>query len=313
MPGATLPSTDAVATWTDNFDNWRSVDADFLQKRSILRFTTTTARNNTLGPSSALPAPIQGQFTYVGNGGVDSNGGLEYVDATGSWRAVLSVKNLGLNDTSTAFGMRLNSDSSAVVSLETEQVVLGAARILTVQNTKLVFKTGATTAELTTDADSLASNVKIKAPSASLGALTTTSITNTGGTLATASVSATGSITADTLTASTSATLGTTSVASLTSAAGITGVTVLGSTSVRGGSVLVSGSKVSNNGAAAQYLELLAGTTTVAGDVMVLAPTAATTAVRYRGASGPPFALAVVSATDPGLANYPDGTFWVQP
>ena len=312
MPGASLPSTDAVALWADNTDNWRAADADFLQRRAILRFSTAAARTASLGPNVTTAAPI-GQFTYVANGGMDGNGGLEYVDATGSWRSVMSLKNLTVSDVSSAVSMRLATDSTSVLSVEAGRVVLGSSRILSVEATKLVFKTGATSAELSTDADSFVSSVKFKAPSASLGAVTSTSIDNTGGTLATASLSATGNVTANTLTASVSAALGATSVTSLAASAGITGVTVYGSTSVRGGSVLVSGSRAANYTAATQFVEMSATTTTIAGDSLIIAPTATTTAVRYGTSAGPPFALVVLSTTDPGLANYPDGTIWVQP
>lgn len=313
MPGATLPSTDAVANWTDNTDNWRSVDADFLQKRSILRFTDATSRNNALGPSSALPAPAQGQVTYVANGGVSGSGGLEFIDATGSWRSVLSVNNLGLEDSSGAFGLRLSSDSTSVVSLETDKVVLGKNRILSVETSKLVFKTGATTVELSTNADSLVSNTKITAPSLAVGAISASTLTASGA-ISGSSLGITGAASLDSLVVSGTSNLGTTAtVSTLSATAGVSAVTVHGTSSVRGGSVLMSTTRVANNGAANQYLEVGPGTTTVGGDSVVLAPSAATSAVRFGSVSGAPFALVVVSANDPGLSNYPDGTIWVQP
>jgi len=313
MPGASLPEIDLLATWTDNFDNWRSVDADFLQKRSVLRFSNQTVRSNILGPSSQLPSPSQGQVTYVGNGGVDGNGGIEYADASGTWRSLLSVKNLAVNDTSSGFGMRINSDSSAVVSLETNRVVLGTSRILSVELSNLVFKTGVATAQLSTDADSFVSDIKIKAPSAALGAITGSTAALSGA-LTAGSVTSSGALSGLSLTVSGSSALGTSAtVGTMTVAGGVTAVTVFGSTSVRGGSVLMSSSRVANNSAVAQYVELAAATTTVGGDTVLLSPTSQTSAVRFRGPSGAPFALVVVSATDPGLSNYPDGTIWVQP
>ena len=311
MPGASLPNTDSLVTWSDNVDNWRSADADFLQKRTVLRFSSTTTRNTIVGPSTAVPVPAEGQVTYVSNGGIDGKGGLEYVDNTFSWRPLLSVKNLGVSDTSGSFGMRLSSDSAPSVALEIERVVLGINRILSVEASKLVFKTGAATAELSTNVDSIVSNLKITVPSASLGTATASSLAASGA-VSGASVAASGALTGNTLVAG-SSTLGATGVTTLTASSSITGVTVYGTTSVRGGSVLVSDTKVSNNSAVNQSLNLSATATTLSGDSVVLAPTSPTSAVRYRTSSGAPFALVIVSATDPGLSNYPDGTLWIQP
>ncbi|NBZ96981.1 MAG: hypothetical protein EBR40_11265, partial [Proteobacteria bacterium] len=72
------------------------------------------------------------------------------------------------------------------------------------------------------------------------------------------------------------------------------------------------GSRAANNSASNQYLDVGTSTTTLAGDGVVLATTSQTTPVRYRTTSGAPFALVVVSSSDPGVSNYPDGTLWIQ-
>lgn len=301
MPGADLV-TNPVVTWTDNVDNWRASDADFLQKRANMRFTSVASRTTFLG---ATPPP--GMVSYVA-----STDSLQFTDFAASssnvWRTILAPTNMAVSDAVSSFGMRLASDGTAALALEAGKVVLGPARILTV-DTAVRVKTGTATASLTTDATALVSDVQIKAPSATLtGALAAASISNTGA-ITTTSVVASGNVQAATLNISGTSTLGVvnsgnhTVTGTLTASAAITG-----STSVQGGSILLTGTTVKH--------ATLAGTVTLTADAVIsggqVVLNASSGPARYGSTSGPFLACSVASASDPGVGNYPEGTLWLQ-
>src|SRR4249920_1644990 len=102
MPGATLVDP-GITTWTDNVDNWRAADADYLQKRSNMRFSTVAQRTTQLGAT-----PVPGMCAYV-----LSTDSLQYTDVasgtTNVWRTVLAPINMVVSDSTTSFGMRLAS------------------------------------------------------------------------------------------------------------------------------------------------------------------------------------------------------------
>lgn len=309
MPGATLPSTDALVTWTDNTDNWRSQDADFLQRRSILRFTTSSAKITALGPSLSIPSPTAGQAVFVSQ--TDS---LEYIDSSGTWRKVNAFKNATFDDTSTGFGMRLSSDASNPLLLEAGKVVLGANRGLVVTGSSVQVKTGTATATLTTNSTSLLFDTPISVPSASLGSATATGLDVGAGLVSSGSLLVYGQATLGSLTSGATA-LGVTSATSVT-ATNLTATTLLTAATGRMGQLEVSysaptGSSIYPIGSSVCRIRFLSDNVTVAGNDITLSPTATTTAVRH--GNGLPFATVLVSTLTPVAAEYPEGTLWVQP
>lgn len=299
MPGAALADP-GLTTWTDNVDNWRAADADYLQKRSNMRFATVAARTTALGAT-----PVPGMVSYV-----LSTDTLQYTDAaagtTNVWRTVLAPVNLAVSDTLASFGLRLASDGAASMALEAGKVVLGPARVLIVDS-GVHLKTGAATANLTTDATALVSDVQLKAPSAALtGALASASIANTGA-ITTASVTASGNIQAATLNVSGTSTLAAITATSLTASGTVSAATAT-ATTVNGGNIRLTGNTVANS--------VTGGVVTITADIVatggqvVLAPSGGP--ARFGTTAGPYIACSVANAADPGVANYPEGTFWAQ-
>jgi hypothetical protein len=309
MPGATLPSSDTLAVWTDNTDNWRAEDADYLQRRSILRFSTTGLKITALGPSLSIPSPTAGQAAYVTQ--TDS---IEYIDSTGAWRQVNAFKHADFDDSAAGFGMRISTDSSNAITLETGQAVLGANRNLIVTGSSVLLKTGAATATLTTNSTHLLSSLPLSASAASLGAITATSVDAGAGLVESGSLHVTGQATVGTLAGGASSLGAVTATSVNTGSGAITGGALTGTT-VRGGvAVLGTGtnaSRLSLFGSTTAYVDLYNSATTVAGDSITLAPTSDTTAVMH--SVGLPFATVLVSSGTPVAADYPEGTLWVKP
>jgi hypothetical protein len=308
MPGATLPEVNGVADWVDNVDNWRASDAEYLQARSVLRFTTTTQRDNLLTPTAGA-----GQTIYVAEtAGVGTTDGLQFFDKNDEWQTLATYKNLSFSDTDTGFGWRFAGDPADVLIIEPGQVVLGSNRSLIVDASHVYIKTGTARATLTTDNTFLIFDIPIKAPAATItGALTVGSIANSG-TLTTASVAASGALSGSSLNISGVAGIGTVNVADLNVSGDASAATahITGASDLAG--LRVSAERLSSISHVASFVDLGA-VAQLAGTDVVLAPVAATTAIRYRGITGPPVAVVVVSAADPGAGNYPEGCFWVQP
>ena len=180
-----------VADWKDYKHNWREVDTDWIQDRTILRFATATQRDQ------KITSPQIGQFIY--NNATDL---LEYRSKTGTWKAYKAAPvNLDtVTDTTTtvkmghsAAGGKGLTFSSTGMSSDTTFAINGG--ILTVSDTAVTIKTGTKTASLTTDATYLISDTPLSAPSLAL--------TGTGTVLAAAGKTMTiGTITATTVTAS---------------------------------------------------------------------------------------------------------------
>ena len=301
MPGATLSNPNGVTTWTNNVDNWRSEDADYLQRRSVMRFANSSTRTAALGAS-----PTRGQVSYL-----ESTDDISYADSTGAWRTLTAFRFLATSDTSTSVGLRISSDGSTTLAIEPGRIALGASRFLIVDGTSVKIKTGATTANLTTDATALVSDVQFKAPTAGItGALTTGSIANSG-TLSTASLTASGNVGANTLSVSGTSSLAAVTAASLASSGTVSGPTVTATTTLNGGNLRLAGIRLNNSTGTTGYVDI-DNTVTAGGTNIVLIP-ASMAPVRYGSVSGPPMTVTVVSATDPGVANYPEGAIWIQP
>lgn len=309
MPGATLVDP-GITTWEDNVHNWRAADADYLQKRSVMRFATVGNRTTAL-----TATPVAGMVTY--NGAAKT---LEYTDSDSAtanvWRTILAPKYLATSDAVGSFGMRLAGDPTTVVALEAGKVVLGAARVVTVDDTGLKVKTGLATALLTTDATDLVSDKKLKVPGiASSAAVTAPSVAATGAVTA-ASVTATGALTGASLSVSGSTALGAVtagavSASSLASAGNVTGVNLVGSTSAKGGLLTMHSRYLQAAGAGDSYVALDLNAQ-ITGTHIILAPFAGVNPVRFNSTTGPIIPCVVAYASDPGVGSYPEGTIWCQ-
>lgn len=303
MPGATLTDP-GLTSWTDNVDNWRAADADYLQRRGNMRFATVGSRNTFLGST-----PPAGMVAYI-----QSLDALQFTDAASGtsnvWRTILAPVNMAISDTGSSFGLRLASDGAASLALEASKVVLGPGRIVTV-DTALRVKTGAATASLTTDATALVSDVQVKAPSAALtGALASASVAATGA-ITGASVAATGNISSATLNVS-----GVTTVAAVNGSGLVTlsSLEYLRSSTINGYQSWYSGgSRLGYLQGTGTGLALVSetGNLTLTGPYVVLAPSVSGPA-HWGSAGGPMIACSVAFASDPGVGNYPDGTLWCQ-
>lgn len=312
-----------VALWDDYADNWRQKDAEWLQSRGILRFATAAARD------AAIGTPQEGQLVYNATGSV-----LQLRKPTG-WT---DFKPLPANLTTTQddatavlIGHSLSSGKGISfggvtpfeVHVNTDFKVQNG--VLLVQTSGVSIKTGARTAKLTTDALNLVSDSPVSAPSIIL--------TGTGTVLsAPGKTVAVGTLTADSA-AVTSGTIG--GVALGTSGIGGSNLANAsgGFQSQQGmfygdGTSALIRQRAANGGAlgTAQIQVTatdisLSGTLTSAGTTNLNGVTNFVGQARVRngnsiewynaastllGRSGP----VIYSASDPGAANYPEGTIW---
>jgi len=185
-----------VADWKDYKHNWREVDTDWIQDRTILRFATAAQRD------AKILTPQVGQFIY--NNTTDL---LEYRSKTGTWKAYkASPVNLdAITDTTTAVklghsaaGGKGLTFSATGMSTDTSFAINGGT--LTVADTGVTIKTGTKAVLLTTTTTDLVSDSPITAPSLTLTGSGTV-LTATGKTLAVGTLTAT-SVSAATIAAS---------------------------------------------------------------------------------------------------------------
>lgn len=297
MTAATLPAW-GLADWTDYLNNWTEGDAEYLQKRSVVRYETTGARDGGIGSEV-------GAVTYINDG---TYGRLQMCGKTGTYRDLLAPINLSLSDTASVVGLSLTG-GSAVVQVKASSVELGPSQALIVNSTGVSIKTGANTVVLTTDGTQLVSDTALSVPSlASSGAITGTSFT--------------GSVAATTVTASSSITVGAITLTNATGAIAATTVaassTITATTSVTGGTAKLATTSStaelsSTTGGHGAYVRLTADALvkgTVArlhGDTRYINNAAGSlTDTKIAGI--------VVAASGAGLVatNYPEGTIWVK-
>lgn len=161
------------ATWTDFTNNWRKVDGDFLQKRSVLRYSTTATRNAMVGPET-------GQLIY--NLELDR---LELRKADGSWAGLYTIDGLTIEKVGATTDIKLRNPLTAgsnglvfTTTLITTQVPFTTAgNELRFEASGLTINTGTKVAKLTTDTANLKSDSPISAPG--LISSTTLSVTTT--------------------------------------------------------------------------------------------------------------------------------------
>lgn len=314
------------ADWRDFIDNWREADAEWLQARTILRFQTTASRDAALG--GALP----GQMVF------NAETAILEIKGASSWlpykpMPIFTVKTQ--DDASQVSISHINAAGKGVNFLPSGVTVNADltvhSGVLGVTTTGVTFKTGSKTVKFTTDAASLLSDSPISAPSLSLTGAGTV-ISAPGKTVVTGSVIAdSGAITNISMT-------GTMTGGILNSTTGTIGGVALASSSATAGQVSgANGAQGFHSGQGQFYgdsagavmrqrsagvwgaayakvwptdVELNSSTITFNGQTKFMGGrsvnwyNAAGTHVAYCGPT-------IYSPTDPGVANFPDGTIWI--
>ena len=162
----TVPAT-GRADWTDYADYWREMDAEWLMKRSIVRYATEAERSSA---ATGYPAPETGMVSYL-----DSANRLDLFTAT-KWVPVLAAQNLIVSPVTSGDnaevtighkkmaggGISFVSDGNVANDLisATRPFQMGGG-VVRGDTTGLTIKTGAASAKLTTSATQLVSSIPI--------------------------------------------------------------------------------------------------------------------------------------------------------
>ena len=308
------------ADWQDYKNNWREVDAEWVQGRAILRYEDAAKRD------SSLPGASAGQVVY--NQATDA---LELRSKLGTW---LSYRALPQN-------LKTVTDTAATVKIAHAQagdkglifgttglsadMPLSVLGVLSADLTGVSIKVGAKTAKLSTDVDSLVSDSPITAPSIEL--------TGTGEVLsAPGKTVAVGTLTAAQINATNIGLSGTLTGGVLNGASGtIGGVGLVGSAAYAASGFIAGGGYFGGASTVAQvrrrdpadgslgaasvnvtdtYVQMI-GDPDIYLDGQLRFRTGKNmywydAAGTHRG-----YVPAVVySATDPGAANFPNGSIW---
>lgn len=276
------PNATGDCDWQDVTNNWRDADATWLQERSIARVATTPTAE------TALVNTNEGRVFYS-----IADTSL-YLSTTGAapFSRVLSSKTLQTDDSTSGqakFGVSGHLPGGLVFDTATGNVTIGNLTVtsLTGISTLVVGQVQATgSVEVGTNLilDSGASNVVLSA---------------SGTTLVVAGA-------------------GVTAVLVTATNANVTGGLTVGGTTALGATVTASGTVTVNTSVTTPRLAAKAGgDLTIAGvagrNVLFTAPTLADANFYYGTSSGPRLAWMVVNAADPGVANVPEGTIWIQP
>ena len=243
--------------WRDVIDNVRELDLEWLQNRTVVRFDSVGAANSYAGDPAKVPGSLEeGQVVYfigpkqlaVKTGASTYkyallSGLLTVADAG----AIASISNAGTG------GITLPADGSVGVPLlkvAVDKVVADSAG--------LHLKTGTATANLTTSATDLVSDIPIQAP-----------VLKAAGAIQAASAAVSGAVTAasaavSTLSVSGAASVGTLAAAStITTPANITaGGLIASALSIGGGNVVIN-----NTGINVVGNETISGALGVAGNI----------------------------------------------
>ena len=327
--------------WQDYINNWREKDAEYLQARTILRYQTAAAR------TTDWPSPAAGQVTY--NAALDT---LEmYSTARSAYLHLLMFANLvSTSDTTTGVNISHASAGGKGATFTPTNVVIDAPAnlmngMLAVDaNSVMIQSSGQKQVKLTTDSDELLSDTPMALASIRLTG-TGTVVDATGktivvGTLTATTVNASGNVTAtgNVSGAQVSGTSrGTFNGVDLGYDAGLT--TPAGSASrAFASNGLVSQQGMFYGDATSAVVRQRTPTTGVLGNSFLqvsstdinFGPVNSANNVymypylRIMQGRGVPWhntagthvawiAPVIVSASDPGAANFPDGTVWITP
>ena len=316
------------ADWIDFEHNWREKDAEYLQSRVILRYQNAAARD------AALPAPERGMVIYN-----DTTGKLELRGAT-SWFPLtpLPINLIPGPDTSTAAGLsHSTAGGNGIIFGPSDIKVAQPIDVLTglfkIEASGITVRTGSTTAVLTTDADSLVSSVGLKAPKITLTG-TGTVISAVGkeievGTVNAAQVVTTNMGVSGTLTGGVfNGTTGIIGGVGLGVVPTGTPAAPLGQVEAHNGFLAQAAMFTSDGASALVKARSLPGGAAKAGLVQVDDNVSLNgTEINYLangivrnktlrwadsgGVLRGQYATSIYSATDPGAANFPEGTIWV--
>lgn len=309
------------ANWTDFENNWREIDAEYLQARSVLRFQNAAARDASLGAGSAGMVAYNDEFDR-----------LEWRSKAGGWKPVLPMpNNLAVpQDTAgvvsfahgLAAGKGIQFTPADIKVTGPLDVLAGLAKI---DATGLTLKVGAATALLSTDADNLVSSVPLKVPSLVL--------TGAGTVLdATGKTIAVGTLNATALNATNLGLSGTLTGGVINGTSGTIGGVVFGTNAANAPTGFYSGTGggvgVFHNDATKALIQSRSAPSTFrAGRIEVddnvglfgtLINLNADTAVRNKtikwydagNTQRGQYAVSIYSAADPGAANFPEGSIW---
>ena len=255
--------------WRDVIDNVRELDLEWLQNRTVVRFDSVGAANSYAGDPAKVPGSLEeGQVVYfigpkqlaVKTGASTYkyallSGLLTVADAG----AIASISNAG------AGGITLPADGSVGVPLlkvAVDRVVADSAG--------LHLKTGTATANLTTSATDLVSDIPIQAPvlkaagaiqaasaavsgaitaaSAAVGSLSASGVASVGSLAAATTITATGNVTAGGLIAPAISIGGGNVVANSTGINVVGNETISGALSAGGNITSSAGNVVANSG-----------------------------------------------------------------
>ena len=326
-----------LASWQDQINNWRKVDGDWLQGRTILRFTDATQRDSLLTAPSpgqviwradAAATPANGLEVRVGSSWIPYKGLPQYLDkVTDNTTQVVLAH-------SSAAGQGVVFNATGGVGINTDLAV--RTDILKVNTTGVLVKTGTAVAKLSTDA----TNLLVDKP------ITTTVLNLTGtGTVLDASgkqinvgtLNVGTSLSAPAITITGTGTLTATS-GSIAASKGVIGGVDLGTANagyvaatglIASGGWFYGGSTSAvmrfrdpaNGGAGGSYISVLdagiyfdGGTTYLRNTVRFENGTAPVRQVVWTTPGADAYLGPVIYQTaDPGAANYPNGTIWIQP
>ena len=318
MPGATLPADYGIADWVNNTDNWREEDAEFIQKRLVIRWASNASRTSSGGNDLG-----EGSVSYLAN-----SKSLQ-VNTTGDgngWSTVVHSKLVTVTDTSTtdvqlkhssssAGGIRLYADGVFVDSRlaiggsngSPKTVIDGTAGI------SLNYNGGA--GVITTNSTAGGTVVISATNGVSVNKLAVSSTANFTSTVTVASapinVTGSGSISTPALAVSNSVSPVTIGSGGLTAASGVVSALSFSTTAVGGESYSLANSGLSRTANAA-LISISNNTPTVSGaNIDLKVPSNGV--VRFQaGNYSAPVAGWMVSNAVPGSTNAPDGTIWFQ-
>lgn len=307
------------ANWTDYVDNWRELDAEYLQARTVSRFHSATDRDAALGVS-----PPSGSVVYN-----ETTDRLELRSKLGAWVPLtpLPINMVATADTTSSVAIGHSLASGKGVNFTPANIqITGPLNVLNgvvvVDSPGISIKTGATTATLSTDATSVVSDTPFKLPKLTItgtgvvvdatgqeiraGTATVTQV-------AAQNISLSGTLTGGVLNG-TSGTIGGAVLATnqVTASAGF--IAQSGFLSGDGTKAMLQSKNPSGGALRLGRIELTDRVAVFGAGTDLNSPTAVRNTVVQWFDSGNTlrgdYAVSIYSATDPGAANFPNGTIW---
>lgn len=305
--------------WTDYADNWRELDAEYLQSRVVSRFHSPADRDAVLGGSPAV-----GTVVYD-----ETSDRLQWRSKLGAWVPLtpMPVNMVATADTTSSVALAHNLASGKGVNFTPTNIqITGPLNVLNgvvvVDTPGISIKTGATTATLSTDATSVVSNTPFKLPSM---VLTGTGVvvdatgqeiragTATVTLVAAQNISLSGTLTGGVLNG-TSGTIGGAALAANQVSASAGFIAQSGFLSGDGTKALLQSRNPSGGALRQGRIEITDRVGVFGAGTDLNSDTAVRNKLISWYDSGNTlrgnYAVSVYSATDPGAANFPEGSIW---